>query len=316
MPPRDPSRSSTPPDLVAVALEQLHKIDPNIDARPGTAVRTVIEAALRAAQPSGLPDYGTNLGSLLNLGPDYSAIERRILAGMGLTEADLRAAATPGSETSFRNVVRRGLRGQTHHVAFLDDMAFSPARVRPLTREGLRQAREQIESWGTPAPRPPIMDQATYADIVGTNSHAAMTARAREQIMAEEDRRIFEALDLAAQQPSTSQSNWAAEYMGTFAADPPYESNPPGWRMQELPGRVAVNTRAAERVMAPEFSIQSNPTVNIDEIRERRFNLTERQPPPPPNETELERMNRIALIVRRTAWQWVLAVEDDLEFPV
>lgn len=144
--------------------------------------------------------------------------------------------------------------------------------------------------------------------------------------MAEEDRQIFRALDRAASEgtyaaPPMDRRAFEQEYMADFMVEPPNASNPPGWRMQELPGRVEVNPRAVERVTGrrvpmPEFEIQSSPRVHLDDIRERRFNMTERTPPPPQRPMDLKEMERVALIVRRTAWERLLAVPDDLyDFP-
>jgi hypothetical protein len=81
---------------------------------------------------------------------------------------------------------------------------------------------------------------------------------------------------------------FSQEFMGEFpvrteltvlAADPP---RPPiGFTMHERIGMGVVNLRALEnlqatRVTVPTFEMQSNPQINIGDIRERRFDLIDR----------------------------------------
>lgn len=51
---------------------------------------------------------------------------------------------------------------------------------------------------------------------------------------------------------------------------------PLGFSVSERPGVGVVNARAARRVTMPFFEIASNPTVRLDDIRQRRFDLIDR----------------------------------------
>jgi hypothetical protein len=60
------------------------------------------------------------------------------------------------------------------------------------------------------------------------------------------------------------------------------EGLPGAFRVQETVGVAVINPRGLERldirrVQVPEFEIQSNPTINIGDIRTRRFDLISRQ---------------------------------------
>ncbi len=315
MPPRN-TNPHLPQDFVAQALEEIHRIDPNVNTGPGTVVRTLIENVARSATSPALPSYGSNLGASLGLQADYEQIERRLLAGMGLTPDDLRrAAASP----TGRNPP---LRGRTHQVAMIDDLAHFQERLQPLTRADLQRARQELERMGTPSSRM-ILDEQTFLDLVGLSSeppaathgnYAAQVENARRQIQEQEDRTILEMLE----QQTRREQTYRQEFMGEFLTDPPYAE--PGWQMHELPGTVAVNPRAAERVHMPLFELHSNPTIRIDDIRERRFNMTGSTNPcgeiPLGEPMSLEQMERVALVVRRTAWQRIMAVEEELDFPV
>jgi hypothetical protein len=65
---------------------------------------------------------------------------------------------------------------------------------------------------------------------------------------------------------------WAREHMGSW------EREPVGFTMHEMVGVAAFNPRAvtritipADRVVAPMFELSSNPTVQLEDIRNRRF---------------------------------------------
>lgn len=121
---------------------------------------------------------------------------------------------------------------------------------------------------------------------------------ARQSIMAEEDRRILEALEQLGQEAPVesvqfnrdepfSMSFWARrDASGEYGwhAEPtrhlPRQPPPHGPTYLE-PSHVynpAVPTARvpAERVQMPEFEIASNPTIRLSEVRERRFNLVDR----------------------------------------
>lgn len=78
---------------------------------------------------------------------------------------------------------------------------------------------------------------------------------------------------------------------------------PLGFMVHEEPGEIAVNPRAAERVRVPEFEIHSNPTVRIDDIRNRRFSGSGRIRKDPPLIEALIR-HREKQYARPSAMQW------------
>jgi hypothetical protein len=61
----------------------------------------------------------------------------------------------------------------------------------------------------------------------------------------------------------------------------------------------------------PLFEMHSSPTISLEEVRHRRFDIIDRTPPPPPpKEMTLEQMEKVAIIVRRSAWERLLLVEE------
>jgi hypothetical protein len=58
---------------------------------------------------------------------------------------------------------------------------------------------------------------------------------------------------------------WAREHMGSW------EREPVGFTMHEMVGVAAFNPRAMTRITVPAFELHSNPTVQLDDIRNRRF---------------------------------------------
>jgi hypothetical protein len=223
-----------PPDRVQDAIKQLRSIDPSIDTRPGTNVRTLIEVAVRGTEMLPLPvDYGPTMRP-----------ERRITLS-SLTDRERDALA------------------ERHRYNAIAQM----------------QAHE---------------DQLIYAAF---NRFADEWRPARDEYL----------------------RSWGTEYMGTFAnpnpSNPPYLD--PAYSQTSLYG-VARDGRSTERVAIPAFPIESNPTININEIRARGYTMIDRTArirEQTTSEMTLEQMNRVALIVRKTAWERILAVEE-LEFSV
>jgi hypothetical protein len=133
----------------------------------------------------------------------------------------------------------------------------------------------------------------------------------RDQIMAEEDRRIFEQLDNIAR---GTESDPDYRFMDVSLVQNPTDPRtrlpplrPGEFSMHEEVGEAYINP-AALRVMVPEFEIASNPTISLSEIQNRRFNIREderlhiRQV----QEMTPTEMEAIAIIVRRTAWEKLL----------
>lgn len=155
----------------------------------------------------------------------------------------------------------------------------------------------------------------------GALREAEMVARARAQIQAEEDRRIFEALDAVGRDPDYVPMRplppgevyvaGPGEYVGSL---PPRPDLP--FMAHEQIGMAVINPRGLERlevrrVQMPEFEIASNPTIRLDDIRQRRFDLIDRTPPPPVQEMTPAEMEKVAIIIRRTFWERLLASTDE-----
>jgi len=88
------------------------------------------------------------------------------------------------------------------------------------------------------------------------------------------DRQIFQ--DLEASMAATP----LRSELTVMGADEPHRL-PLGWTVTENIGIGVVNPRAiqAQRVTVPEFEIISNPTIRVDDIRQRRFDLIDRSGP-------------------------------------
>lgn len=164
-----------------------------------------------------------------------------------------------------------------------------------------------------------LMSQQEWDDIVAWQREEAGTpqtvsaqqARAREEMQAFEDRQIFDALDAyaATQQPGT----FAAEYMGVPTPPPIPAPGTDGHR------RLVAQTPTG-RFWADPMPLHSNPTIRLDEIRNRRFDLINRSHPRestnPCGEIDLgvtgmtlEQMEKIAQVIRTTSWTRLLKDE-------
>ncbi len=160
-------------------------------------------------------------------------------------------------------------------------------------------------------------------------SEQARLDYARQSIMAEEDRRIFEALDqLGRDAPVESpqfdrDEPFSMSFWGRQRPDGGY-----GWHVvpsrQPLPPShnspfieaswvtAPVDRLPVRRVQVPEFEITSNPTVRLSDIRNRRFNLSGDPPqsvdPPPPPTRETVHTNGPRPDCP-TIWQRILGVD-------
>jgi hypothetical protein len=325
------------------------------------ATRIATEVLTRVEEQT-LPDLSRSLPSLAAV--DYAALETRVLANLGLgmdlppgwIDPPPRGTTRTGlvldavrriyeqQQPVSREWVEQVILRQAGPNANGD---LYPETIQPLTRADLQRTRDELAAMSFSPGIQPFYDVQTHRDIVQPggyyidsqntsglasrpnlpSDHTDPYAWAREQIMAHEDRLIFEALD----QASRDEGTWAQEYMGVPTpmdqgqiASATGHAHAHGWMMHELPGRMEINPRAIERVMGG-MPIESMPRVTLDEIRNRRFDMTPRMPRHdstnpcgeiplgPSSYMDLAEMKKVALIVRRTAWQHVLAVEE-LEF--
>jgi len=167
-------------------------------------------------------------------------------------------------------------------------------------------------------PQAELVDAGLYASIQAPlqvsqvtprplDYRTAAEAHMAQQIMAEEDQRIFDVLDRIAQEGSfegpgfmdvslvreptdphahlrpgqvyvASEPEWVGRFpvrieRTVLPADPP---RPPlGFTMEEQPGIGVVNPSAirGRRVVMPEFEISSNPSISLEAVQRRRFDL-------------------------------------------
>lgn len=89
---------------------------------------------------------------------------------------------------------------------------------------------------------------------------------------------MYETFDHQDLQPSPRAIYHHARAIDRPAADPEPTPNPDriGFTVHERMGMPIINPRAVRRVTMPEFEIATNPTIRIDEIRNRRFDLIDR----------------------------------------
>jgi hypothetical protein len=80
----------------------------------------------------------------------------------------------------------------------------------------------------------------------------------------------------------------------------PVTAPPVGFTVREEPGVGIVNPRAVRRVVVPEFELSSNPTIRIDEVRQRRFDLIDRTHPVDPAAKRI----LDALIAKKRSQSW------------
>jgi hypothetical protein len=299
MPPPNERRRPSYEELIASALERVRQIDPNLDTRPGSVVRTIIEASVSDPDYSLTAPLGPSRDMLEQLQRQQPVTPTWIERNLGLPRPQIQTAPP--------------IRGQAIDATFIDDVGDWGNR--PLTPADMERFFRQIERWPLSSNPPPMMSREVWAELMGVPEPErvmtpAQVAQARQRIMAEEDRRAFEAIDRA-----TFEGTWAAE--PSPETDDREAARTREWQMQELPGTAVINANAARRVDMPLFEIMSSPTISLEEIRQRRFNFMAREPsppPPPPPTDTLEQMRLIAVMIRRTAWERVLDI-DDLEFP-
>jgi hypothetical protein len=176
----------------------------------------------------------------------------------------------------------------------------------------------------------------------------------QQEVMAAEDRAIFAALDSAVLNIDPAPGEPRRIRYPLFEIDPNariprfdvsttmdprdptlahFEVTGHGFMVEELPGRVEINPRAVERLRGlpdgrmSEAELQGRqwfpmfemgPTINLNEVRTRRFNIMNPNfrpvtvpDIPPPKEMTLDEMKKIATVLRRSFWARLL---DD-EYP-
>jgi len=275
-------------DFLNGMLERVQRLDPSININPGSAVRHLLETAARAGHTEHLRIQEQIEQLYVEQPPiDQSWIERQII--------------TP----------------------------------QPITREMLRETFEALERQNLRPSLQPMFNMETIQDLIGMGIPIDPHALARQvgiqpptfNVNRAEDEEIFRQLDAAALEPMSPQNyynrvaeqqtipEWRQELLGQFM-EPREVASGPGWRMEELPGDAVFNERAmralgAQRVEMPLFEMHSSPTISLEEVRHRRFNIIDQTPPPPPpKEMTLEQMEKVAIIVRRSAWERLLLVEE------
>lgn len=148
-----------------------------------------------------------------------------------------------------------------------------PGEVYARTNQGAFEASEE-PGWGVVNVRGLGVNEIE-AELVFQRD------RARQSILAEEDRRILEALD-----------QLGRDGLQPTETVPPAPGNY-GWHRDSarLPPRYIEPSyvNAPARVRLPEFEIMANPTIQLDDIRERRFGIRGDPPQvvnPPPRKVE------------------------------
>lgn len=135
----------------------------------------------------------------------------------------------------------------------------------------------------------------------------------RAEILAEEDRRIFAALDaLGEPEPVQALTPNDLQDLRTQIEearhDPDYRviENPVFPDISVIPADPAVDPNTRVRSL---LEIASNPTIRLADIRTRRFDLIERDPRYRP--LVLREMEQIAFLFRRSVWDRLLHDPDD-----
>jgi hypothetical protein len=324
----------------------------------------LVEAAVRSGQPINLPSTPRRLVNGGQYNPPYVPLQ--------ITTYDELMGRHP-----YRTPAEERHAGQ--RSAFGHIYGTTVADIRPQPRS--RTMRNIFESiYVTLAGLPPREDdlaripqeylsephdpQALVLDRDFTRENEDPLSYERQlaqSILAEEDREVFAALDrgeamraedsmlpnrgIHAPRPFTQQ-DLDDLFRGSILPQPMTAPSPESWTVEELPGRMAINP-AALRVMMPTFELASNPTMRLEDIRTRRFDILEESPaaitqtpeqerlwrqaflgpnpfteppfesqnpcgeiPLAPREMTRAEMEEIALIVRRSSWERLLKDPD------
>jgi hypothetical protein len=297
-------------DFLNGMLEEVQRLDPSININPGSAVRHLLETAARAGHTEHLRIQEQIERLYVEQPPiDQSWIERQ---GLGLITRSPQPITREMLRETFESLERQNLR---------------PALQPMFNMETI----QDLMGMGIPIDPQSLARQVGIQPPTFNVDRAERVRRARnfavQSIQAAEDEEIFRQLDAAALEPMSPQNyynrvaeqqtipEWRQELLGQFM-EPREIASGPGWRMEELPGDAVFNERAmralgAQRVEMPLFEMHSSPTISLEEVRHRRFDIIDRTPPPPPpKEMTLEQMEKVAIIVRRSAWERLLLVEE------
>jgi hypothetical protein len=171
------------------------------------------------------------------------------------------------------------IRGHNHLAVMIDDMASFQQEfgflvgLDPATGSLVPNSEHPIgrlisDNLGLLS-NPPI-DMMTGVDFAPSSDHSEFTM-ARRRFPEDADRGFLQEF-LGEPYPLRTE-------LTVLDADPP--RGPIGFTVEERMGMGVVNSRALERLQAtrvtvPTFEIQSNPQINIGDIRERRFDLIDR----------------------------------------
>lgn len=157
---------------------------------------------------------------------------------------------------------------------------------------------------------------------------AEAVARARAQIMANEDAAIFAALAQAGQDVARPDAPLAPEDLPALRQQLGEAQRDPDYRVIENPVFHDISVISADRVVDPNtrinpilqprrvefplFEIASNPTISLSAIQARRFDIIDRAWAPLYGHT-LREMEQLAFIFRRDMWSRIL--HDPWDFP-
>ena len=365
----------------------MQRISPDLDLRPGSMARTLLETyALTAAMSAPTHDFGTGL---FDISQEMEHLELTLAAGLGVNRngddfgrVRMSALGIPSlwAPMQVSRIAPRspsplwddraalGLRPRVSYrsnfpnpflnsvIDQLNTAIFNPRNLLP---------RPASAPTGGPVPRM-YMDQQTWNDIVHFGGgqegefqvpavRSAVEQRAvlaaQEAQRAREDAHAFALLDQAAAMtaPVLDIAPTRPEPMRlripTFeiGRDTPLFTE----ELARLPAGAPVSlaevvaleherirtevTQAVDedilRTLTPHvpldtltmtgrfpmamFPMDPGPTIRLDEIRTRRFNIFGREPVtvppiPPPKPMTLEQMEKVALVCRRTFWEKLL----------
>jgi hypothetical protein len=252
---------------------------------------------------TGVPSYGTSLPSLLNVGIEHEVIRRQLSEALQIR--------IPGIDLNPGSNSRRLVETLSAQL-MLETSQF---------QQNLRYA---------------MLPQAASIPIEDIGEHGGMAVAASmsyaHAVQPLSPEMIYQAARTIDRQDRVGPDQFRAEYQGTFAQRAAADARD---RILEFEDRQIMETLemqevvrnswgeewGARRVTVPMFDLASNPTIHLDEIRNRRFDLMS-EPLPPILQFLLEWQGRkreasiARLPVRgspkgtpKTAWEWIL--EDE-----
>lgn len=225
---------------------------PNLDLRPGSNLRTLVQTA-----------------------------SAQLMLETSNFHQQLRYAILPQAVTLPFDAPIEDI-GEHGGMAVAAGMSYA-AQLPPLSPEMMYQAARTIDRQDR---------QATWAREYEGSFHQTAVADAVQRIHEIEDQQILETLEAQELGSDEYRNSWGEQW-------------------------------ASRRVTVPMFELASNPTINVDEIRSRRFDLLRHDPVPAIIEFLLGWQNRKRAASRvqlvpdktpskappKTAWEWLL--EDE-----